>query len=348
VNALLVALLVLAAPTAPASGIAEFRLTDARLVEVSGIAAGIASPGVVYVQNDGGDSARFFALDARSGAVLAQYDVAGARNVDWEDIAVAPDANGTPSVWLADIGDNDATRQQIQIYRVDEPHVNTARHDVTVPMGPPQVWQLRYPDGAHDAESLAVSPTGMPYVFTKSYLGTTTVYAAPARPSGVQTLRPIGTLQLGLGGAATGADLSRDGTRLVVRTYVAAYFWTVSHGDVAAALRTAPNRVALPRQPQGEGICFAGARVLIDSEGVGSAVYAVPVPPIAAPTKTPGATSAPAPPRSLTATASSATGGSSGRSWLLGGGAALVALGLVVGVLRRRRRLPGYERRTRA
>jgi hypothetical protein len=51
--------------------------------------------------------------------------------------------------------------------------------------------------------------------------------------------------------------------------------------------------VALPPQPQGEGIAVDGSRLLVDSEGRGSALYAVPLPRVAAkssPTPHPTAT----------------------------------------------------------
>ncbi len=263
-----------------------FHVSDPRITEASGIARGIASPGVVYVHNDSGDSARFFALDARTGATLASYTVPGATNVDWEDIAVARDRRGVPSVWLADIGDNDAARDEVRIYRVDEPRGGA--------VGPAEVWRLRYPDSPHDAESLAVAPGGTGYVVTKSLLGASTVYAVPPRPDGVQTLREIGEIRFTLTGTpggpnvvgeltATGAALSRDGSVFAVRTYTDAYLWPVHDGDVAAALRATPARVALPAQPQGEGISVDGSRLLLDSEGRGSAVYAVPLPRLATP-----------------------------------------------------------------
>lgn len=306
VLACLVAVCTFAAPVAdaaPAGGHVQFRLRDHRLDEVSGIAAGIASPGVVYVENDGGDSARFFALDASSGAVRAVYTVPGARNVDWEDIAVAPDAHGTPSVWLADIGDNDARRRSVQIYRVDEPHVAPSGRGAHLHTGAAEVWRLTYPDGPHNAESLAVSPRGVPYIVTKSLLGSSVVFAAPSTP-GVSSLRRVGTIRFRVTGTpgpfapvgqltATGADLSRDGRVLVVRTYTDAYFWQVRAGNVAAALRTRPVRMPLPRQPQGEGICLRADRVLIDSEHVGSAVYSLPVPRSATPTRSPSAAAPP-------------------------------------------------------
>lgn len=294
-----------AAAAAPAVSQVQFRLSDPRLDEVSGIAAGIASPGVVYVQNDGGDAARFFALAARTGAVRAVYTVPGARNVDWEDIAVAPDAAGTPSVWLADIGDNDARRRSVQIYRVDEPRVDPSDHGAELRTAPAQVWNVSYPDGPHNAESLAVSGRGVPYIITKSLLGTSAVYAARSTP-GESVLRRVGTIQFRITDtpgpfppagqlAATGADLSRDGSVLVVRTYTDAYFWRVDDADVASALQAAPIRVGLPRQPQGEGICLRHGRVLIDSEQAGSAVHSLPVPPAAKPIPAPSTSAAPEP-----------------------------------------------------
>ena len=64
----------------------------------------------------------------------------------------------------------------------------------------------------------------------------------------------------------------------VVRTYTDAYLWRVAGDDVAAALRRAPFRFALPLEQQGEGIAFDGDRLLVDSEGLASPVYAVPLP----------------------------------------------------------------------
>jgi hypothetical protein len=348
VSVVRLAAVLLAAVTAPQP---LFHLDDPRIDEASGIARGIASPGVVYVQNDSGDSARFFALDARTGATLATYTVPGATNVDWEDIAVARDRRGVSSVWIADIGDNDAARPEVRIYRVDEPHVRAGVSEAT---GPPEVWRLRYPTGPTDAESLAVAPGGAAYIVTKALLGGSTVYAVPAGPGpAVQTLPAIGQVTFQLTGTpggpnrlgqltATGAALSSDGSVLAIRTYTDAYLWRVEHGDVAAALRGPPVRVALPAQPQGEGIAVDGRRLLIDSEGPGSAVYAVPLPPLKAPPPAPAAgstgsaTSEPAP---RSGPASASTHHDDTRRYVLFGGAgALVLVGSGLGLWRARRR----------
>jgi hypothetical protein len=268
---------------------ALFRLHDPRIDEASGIARGITSPGVFYVQNDSGDSARFFAIDAKSGRTRAEYTVPDATNVDWEDLAVAPDAAGTPSVWLADIGDNDAVRDEVQLYRVDEPRVDMTRTDVVAHTRSPDVWRLRYPSGPVNAESLAVAPNGRAYIVTKASDGHSVVYAVPHRPDAqrIQQLRRIGSITFHSHGGliparlqmlATGATLSPNGRLLVIRTYTDAYVWHVRRGDVAAAIKPRPERVAIPLQLQGEGVCFDGRSLVLDSEGKVTPVYQVPLP----------------------------------------------------------------------
>lgn len=280
-------------------------LRDPRLTEVSGIARGVRSPGVFYVHNDSGDSARFFAVDAHTGRVRAEYRVPGATNVDWEDIAAAPDRAGVPSVWLGDIGDNDAKRSEVRLYRVDEPRVGTDRYGVRTQTGRPDVWRLRYPRGPVDAESLAVDRNGQAYIITKSPSGHSVCYRVPSHPDAahVQAVRKIGEIRIharansivpaDLQQMATGAALSPDGTILALRTYTDAFLWHVAGHDVAGALRTAPVRIALPLQRQGEGIGFDGSHLVIDSEGRGSTVLAVQLPAAFRPDETPDGSTTP-------------------------------------------------------
>ncbi|HZC69747.1 MAG TPA: hypothetical protein VE442_03545 [Jatrophihabitans sp.] len=261
-----------------------FHIRDGRIGEASGIAPGLASPGVFYVENDSGDTHRFFALNRRTGATAAVITVSNARNVDWEDIAVARDAAGTPSVWLADIGDNDAKRNEVEVYRVREPHIRPTSRQRSIHVRATAVWRLRYPSGPVNAESLAVAPGGTAYIATKT-AGAAVVYRLPARPAAgrAQLLRRVGRVPLLTGTAnplallgATSAAFARNGAVFVLRTYVDAYVWRVGPSGLSAALHHAPKRVALPRQRQGEGIALVGRRLVIDSEGRRTPVYAVP------------------------------------------------------------------------
>jgi hypothetical protein len=104
---------------------------------------------------------------------------------------------------------------------------------------------------------------------------------------------------------------------------------------VVAALRGPPVRLALPAQPQGEGIAVDGQRLLIDSEGTNSAVYAVPLPALspAAPSTRPAPSAQPAP-----SAAAPAKPDEPNHTVLIAVGSGLVALVLIGLGLRRARR----------
>jgi hypothetical protein len=305
VAALVLPLLAMAPAVAASSRLCL--VDDPRLSEVSGIAARARDPRFVYVQNDSGDSARFFAVDIRTGQTAAVYTVPGARNVDWEDLAVAPDAAGRSSVWLADIGDNQSTRSEVDVYRIPEPARPTYRgSSTTAPVlatTRPDIWRLRYPDGPHDAESIAVDPmTHRVYIATKSLSGVSEVFELPARPDPThrQPLSQIGTVTFHAHGhagpfdgygqfMATGAAISPDGRLFVLRTYADAYVWPLHDGDVQAALRSTPLRIRLPSQPQGEGVDVVGGALWLSSEGRDQPILTVTLPRavLLAPTATP-------------------------------------------------------------
>jgi hypothetical protein len=326
---------------APAKATLLFRLADSRLQEISGVAAGIASPNVFYVQNDSGDSARFFALDRTNGAVLTEYDVPGATNVDWEDIAVATDSRGVPSVWLADIGDNNSHRTSVVVYRVDEPHVRDT-HGAVRTTSKPDVWFLTYPGGPRDAESLAVGPRGQAYIVSKSLVGASIVYRLPARPDArrIQELQTVGPIQFRVVKrgdvstypaqiAATGAAISPGGSTLVIRTYNDAYVWSLHDADVAHAITGQATRIVLPKQPLGEGITVAGDQLVISSEEFASAVYAVPLPGAKAvtPSTRPSRTTSP-----THAATSAESDAGSGTLWWRVLGVFVLVVGALVGI----------------
>jgi hypothetical protein len=298
VGRLLVFALIAVGPgAAPSSTL--FRFADPRITEASGIARGLVSPGVFYVQNDSGDTNRFFAVDGRTGATAATITVTGARNVDWEDLAVARDAAGAASVWLADTGDNDAVRHSVQVYRVAEPRIAATERNRVLRVPVAQAWRLRYPGGPADAEALAVAPDGTGYLVTKE-LGGATVYQLPAGAPGnrVQLLRRVGRIAFHATGTdnpfgpagqllATGAAIPADGSMLVVRTYADAWIWPLGSRGIRAALRSTPTVLPLPAEQQGEGITVVGHRLVVDSEGAHSAVAAVSLPPSGSPHSTP-------------------------------------------------------------
>lgn len=271
-------LLLLTALPSAAATTTMCTLKDTRITESSGLA--VNGP-VLWTHNDSGDSARFFALDRRC-ATQATYNVAGAGATDWEDMA-----RGAGALWFGDIGDNAATRSEVQVVKVTEPKVRPGTHTVRG-----TVLRFRYEDGAHDAETLLVHPkTGQLFVVTKTYYGVVGIYAAPVRPAvatvnvltkvGMAVLTPSGGDggALGTAGqlATTAGSINASATRVVVRTYSDAFEWTISGGDVAQAFNGTPRRVSLPTTTQGEAIAYDtdGKSWLTTSEGTAAPVHRV-------------------------------------------------------------------------
>ena len=271
---------------------AAFTFSDPRIAESSGLAT--SSDGqLVYTHNDSGDEGRLFAVGL-DGRTRTTWTVPGTEPRDWEDLARGPDEQGRSSLWIGDIGDNSAARDNgVLVHRVPEPEP-TAQDAATTE--PPLSFRLRYPDGPRDAETLLVHPqTGRLYVVTKPFTGPAEVFAAPAvlDRNGPNALEPVAQATVrgtgtpggpGIGGLAnllvTAGDVAPDGSRVALRTYTDVYEWVVPDGDLAAAFAGEPTVTALPAREQGEGLAYApdGAAVLVSTEGSGSPVDRVVLP----------------------------------------------------------------------
>ena len=160
---------------APPAGVTHDRtLTDPRIVESSNLVASTLHPGLVWTTNDSGDSARVFGVD-KSGRTVALLHLRGARARDWEALAPGKDADGKPLLWVGDLGDNRSTWPSVRVYRIAEPS-QMGEQDVAW-----TGYDLRFPDGSRDAETLLVDPADQRlYVVSKRVDGAA-VYEAPAR-----------------------------------------------------------------------------------------------------------------------------------------------------------------------
>jgi ADP-ribose pyrophosphatase YjhB (NUDIX family) len=236
-----------------------------RLSEASGIAAGLRSPGVLWSHNDSGEPLLYaFGVD---GSPLGVVRVAGASVKDWEDVAAGPCAGGS-CLYLADIGDNAASRAGTTVYRVPEPAPTDGQ------TRPADAFHATYPDGPHDAEALFVLPDGGIYIVTKGETGPIALYRFP------QPLRPGASVRLErvveLGPAATkrrdritGASASPDGQWVALRTLDAVDFYRAA--DLLRGSVGTPVRVDLRslHEAQGEGVGWgpSGALYLSSESG---------------------------------------------------------------------------------
>lgn len=244
-----------------------FTVRDPQINESSGLAVSKRHPGVVYTHNDSGGSPRIFAIGP-DGRTKATFTISGANARDWEGMALGPDEQGRPSLFVGDIGDNlGGAWPFITVYRVPEP---TRLADQTLRA---TAFRLKYADGPRNAESLMVHPrTGRLYIASKLFGGA--LYAAPTRLRTGRTnvLRKVGDAPA----IATDGAFSPDGRSLVLRTYFAAHVYDVS----AKGTTRTRDIVSLPSQNQGESIAFTadGRSLLAGSEGVEQPVYRVKLP----------------------------------------------------------------------
>jgi hypothetical protein len=241
--------------------------TVAELPEASGLAASRRVTGRLWAHNDSGQPI-LFALDTR-GSVTGRLRLSGAAVEDWEAMAVGPCPAGS-CLYVADIGDNDAERKRITIYRVEEP--SGSEQSIAVK----DVFHATYPDGAHDAETFLVTPNGDLFIVTKGDTGTVGLYRFP------RELRVGATHQLERVGKPRGSGkppeneritdgaVSADGQWVVLRTgHNLAFHRTreLIAGDWQQARSVDLKGVG---EAQGEGVAIgAGGTVYLAGEGGG-------------------------------------------------------------------------------
>lgn len=317
------------------------RITDPAVTEVSGLAV---TPTGYLVENDSNPDpakTRLFTLDKACKVTGSVQYPRTAR--DPEDLAV--DGKGT--VWIADIGDNSplmggsgTRRSSIALWTMAAGSKSLKIH------------RLVYPDGVpRDAEALLIDGQGRPVIVTKDPGGEVFRLDTPLptdnaegvkltkvgafEPKRTGTSNPWGFLGVAW---VTGAAVSADGKKAVVRTYSDAYEFPVTGGDVAKAITSEePTVTPLPDEPQGEAIAYTAdaANLLTASDQDGPTVV------LKYPSglKTPSPSAVPsATHQAVAASPSKEPVRSAVRAPLLLGAFTVVALMLVAAVARRARR----------
>lgn len=243
--------------------------------EASGIVASRKNPGVLWVHNDSGDSAKIYAINHK-GELLGTYHIKGAHCLDWEDIAIGPSPDSKSDyLYIGDIGDNKAKRSSVTIYRVLEPKVDPNSIIKETAIGPADSITLTYPDGPKDAETLIVDPlNGDIYIIVKRELFSRAYQAQnPTYTDKPKTMNLVASLPLAF---ATGGDVSPDGKIVIVRGIFSAFMWIRPEGEqLWRAFEQKRFNLKLIYERQGEGICFDadGLGYFTIGEGVNPPIY---------------------------------------------------------------------------
>lgn len=229
------------------------RIKSAAINESSGLVASRRHPGVFWTHNDSGNLPAIFAIRA-DGTVLARYRIKGAKNVDWEDIAI----DDAGHLYIGDIGDNFGRHESRTIYKIVEPDPAADKKSVVAVL---ETMTFRYRDHRRDCEALFFRK-GRPYIITKHFFGRATLFRVGDPVEGVCPLETICKLPVS---AVTAADISADGKRLAVLGYGYLAVFDVGE-DLADLAKTVPKKVTFPAKYQTEACAFDGDDVLITAE----------------------------------------------------------------------------------
>lgn len=255
-----------------AAGVNAGNINSSSLTEISGCAASRINDGIFWMHNDSGDRPRIFAI-SKTGVLKATYNLSGASAADYEDIAVGPGpVSGQSYVYVGDIGDNGASRNTKQIYRLPEPKVGTSATTQSV-----EKFNFVYPDGPRDAETLMVDANGDVYVVSKRETAANgnRVYRFKAPLVNGQTYTGVEVARIHTQWL-TGGDIAADGSRILIRDGGQVYLWLRYDGEtVGAALSRAPIKVPTVDEPQGEAVCWdkTGTDYYTTSENLNQPLY---------------------------------------------------------------------------
>ena len=237
-------------------------VTDARIDEISGIAASRRHPGIFWVHND---SDRPVDLE---GQVRATLRLEGTVNVDWEDVS-SFEVDGKAWLMVADTGDNGGLRRELALHFIEEPETLA---DARVPVA--RSLRFLWPDGPRDCEGSAVDVRrGEIYLVSKKRVppelfrlpldapGDTVLTAERIGAlHGIEQPTPVDLERNPIYGRyraqITGLDISADGAWLAALNYRRVYLWPRSPDGWAAAVAQPARTVEFPWIPQAEAVGF--------------------------------------------------------------------------------------------
>lgn len=233
----------------------KYPVTPGLIDEASGLTDSKNLPEYLWTHQDSGRPASLYLLskDAKS---IREYVVSGAHNRDWEDMASGPGPEpGVNYLYIGDIGNNNSPVAEVSVvYRI--PEINNP--DASFSKDRLEKIQFRYPDGPRDAETLMLDPlTKDIFIISKETLETG-IYRLPYPQSTSEIIlaEKIGIIPSV--SIATSGDVSVDGSEILIRTYISAYYWKRNDGEsVGQTLtRNATKILTIELEPQGEAICF--------------------------------------------------------------------------------------------
>jgi hypothetical protein len=232
------------------AGVAVRTIDNPVLEEMSGLAFSKNHPDKFYTHTDSGGEAAVYVLDSL-GNEVGKIKLEEVENRDWEDIAVGPGPKGESYVYVAEIGDNAGVHKSVKIYRFPEP--SKIEKKITIK---PDVLKFTYPHGAMDAESFFVDPISGDLFIVSKRDKQNTLFCLKSEDFGKKEIvaTELGKFPFT---SATAADISQDGSKILIKNYYKIYYWDRKKDEtIAEALSRSPMELPYVPEPQGEAIGF--------------------------------------------------------------------------------------------
>jgi hypothetical protein len=226
-----------------------------QLDEASGIDHGLGLD-VLWAHNDSGGAPEIFGIADNS--LKYTVKITGAKAQDWEDIATGKCYRGN-CIFIGDIGNNGGGRKTLQLYVATEPKDLTKLSAIDA-----DSFSFHYPDkGGYNSEALAWDETGQRlYLIQKG--GSAGFYIFPEKLHDGMTLEKLCDFKA-IPGVVTGADISKDGKKLLVRTYQAVMEYKLQGAKTCAS---EPLWSINHREKQGEAVAYTQQGFITVSEGL--------------------------------------------------------------------------------
>ncbi|MEP6572092.1 MAG: hypothetical protein ABJD11_05325 [Gemmatimonadota bacterium] len=168
-----------------------------------------------------GSETELYAADTL-GRDLGTYRVNGAANANWAAIALGRCNNNT-CLYVGDTGDSAGIRTSVQLYRMEEPLLSADRISRAYGLPRAERLEIRYPDRPVNVSAMVVAGDGGIFLFSDGMTSPASVFRIPpgAWFDGHVIASRVGRLPIDAAsrvGPVTGAAISRDGSRLAIRT----------------------------------------------------------------------------------------------------------------------------------
>ena len=278
-------------------------IAEAAIDESSGLAASRRTSGLLWTHNDSDGQPLLYAINS-DGRLRGTVRIAGIKNIDWEDMA-SFELDGRSWLLVADTGDNSGRRKDCALYVIPEPAADDLAQgrELSVPVA----WKIpvRYPDGPHDCESVAVDVREGNVYLLRKRVYPNALFVLPLRPTEPDTTaiaRRVGLVgnipqpnseqrafPVATGrwrGNPTSMDIAADGRCAVILTYGDVLLFPRQPGETwSTALARRPRVLPQHGLEQAEAVCFSadGRSIFLTEEKLNAPLLRYDLAPITAP-----------------------------------------------------------------